>query len=83
MATPPNQAVTSNRRAFLRGLGTLMALPTLEAFSPRSFAAQKAAAAASPLRMAFLYVPNGVSVEQWFPTGVGTDYQLAPSLKAL
>jgi hypothetical protein len=23
------------------------------------------------------------SVEQWFPTGVGTDYQLAPSLKAL
>jgi len=83
MATPPNQAVTSNRRAFLRGLGTLMALPTLEAFSPRSFAAQKAAAAASPLRMAFLYVPNGVSVEQWFPTGVGTDYQLAPSLTAL
>lgn len=80
---PLNSAVNPNRRAFLRGLGTLMALPTLEAFSPRSYAAQKAAAAASPLRMAFLYTPNGVCVDQWFPKGEGTSYELGASLKAL
>jgi len=83
MAIPPTLASTTNRRAFLRSLGTLMALPALETFTPRSLAAQKAAAAASPLRMAFLYTPNGVCVDQWFPTGEGANYQLGPSLKAL
>ena len=72
-----------NRRSFLRGLGTLMALPTLEAFSPRSMAAVKAAAATAPTRMAFLYVPNGVSGAEWFPTGKDAGYQLSPSLKGL
>lgn len=72
-----------DRRSFLRGLGTLMALPALEAFTPRSMAAAKAAAATAPTRMAFLYVPNGVSVDQWFPTGSGAGYQLSPSLQAL
>ena len=60
-----------------------MALPTLEALTPRGFAAAKAAADATPLRMAFLYVPNGVNVAEWFPTGEGANYQLGPSLKAL
>lgn len=76
-------ATNFNRRSFLRGLGTLMALPSLEAFTPRSLAAVKAAADAAPTRMAFLYVPNGVSVAEWFPKGDGTNYQLGPSLKAL
>ena len=64
-----------------------MALPALESFAPRGFAAQKAAAAAPgaglPLRMAFLYVPNGVSVDKWFPSGEGANYTFGESCKAL
>lgn len=67
------------RRSFLRGLGTLMALPALEAFAPRRLTA----ATGKPLRMAFLYVPNGVNVHEWFPTGEGSQYQLSNTLKAL
>lgn len=67
------------RRSFLRGLGTIMALPALEALAPR----RVAAAATAPLRMAFLYVPNGVNVHEWFPTGEGSNYQLSNTLKAL
>lgn len=79
----PSSTSHLDRRSFLRGLGTLMALPTLEAFTPRTMAAAKAAEAVAPTRMAFLYVPNGVSVAEWFPTGNGAGYQLSPSLKAL
>jgi hypothetical protein len=60
-----------------------MALPALETFTPRSLAAQKAAAAASPLRMAFLYTPNGVNVEHWFPHGTGENYTLGKSMQML
>jgi hypothetical protein len=70
------------RRHFLRGLGTLMSLPALESLTTRGFAAP-AKAAAAPLRTAFLYVPNGVNVHEWFPTGEGADYQLSNSLKTI
>ncbi len=83
MKSPYIAPSTVNRRGFLRGLGALMALPALETFSPRTLAAVKAAAATAPTRMAFLYVPNGVSVAEWFPTGDGANYQLGPSLKGL
>ena len=72
----------ASRRQFLRGLGTLMALPTLESLSPRGFAAAVAKAAA-PVRMAYLYIPNGVNVAEWFPEGEGTGYQLSKSLKVI
>ena len=48
------------RRTFLRGLGaTAVALPFLDAMTP-AFAAPKA-----PLRLAFLYVPNGIDMKNW------------------
>lgn len=72
----------ASRRQFLRGLGTLMALPTLESLSPRGFAAA-APKAAAPVRMAYLYIPNGVNVAEWFPEGEGTGYQLSKSLKVI
>src|SRR5260370_31191003 len=46
-----------DRRTFLKGLGTAVALPLLDAMVP-----------ASPCRMAFLYVPNGIIMDQWIPT---------------
>lgn len=76
--------VTSNttRRSFLREAGTLLALPALESLGFRAFAGVEKAPAA-PLRMAFVYIPNGVNVRDWSVSGTGRDYQLSPTLKAL
>lgn len=72
------------RRTFLRGLGTVVALPALEAMRPLSaFAAAKSAAVTAPKRVAFLFVPNGMNMNLWRPEGVGGDYQLSPTLQPL
>jgi Protein of unknown function (DUF1552) len=68
-----------NRRTFLRGLGVTMALPLLEAMAPRALAA----AGKSPVRMAFIYVPNGVNMREWTPSATGADFQLPYSLDPL
>ena len=68
-----------SRRTVLRGIGTAIALPSLESLRP----ATAAAAAAVPTRMAFLYVPNGVNVSRWRPEGEGRDYRLGPTLEPL
>ena len=49
------------RRTFLRGLGaTAVALPFLDAMVPGVRGAAKA-----PVRLAFLYVPNGIDMKNW------------------
>jgi len=49
------------RRTFLRGLGaTAVALPFLDAMVPAFAAPAKA-----PVRLAFLYVPNGIDMKNW------------------
>jgi hypothetical protein len=48
----------------LQGMGTAIALPFLDAMSPAF-----AAASAAPTRMAFLYVPNGIVMDEWTPKG--------------
>lgn len=60
-----------DRRTFLRGAGTLMALPLLERMMPGTARAAFAPAKAAPTRMAFLFVPNGVNMEHWKPAAVG------------
>ena len=71
-----------SRRTVLRGVGTVMALPLLEAMSPRLRANDvPAAKAAFPKRMAFVYVPNGAHMEDWTPAQDGTDYELPAILK--
>lgn len=49
------------RRTFLRGVGTVLALPVLDAMVP-AFAR---AASSAPTRMAILYFPNGVQMDTW------------------
>jgi hypothetical protein len=66
------------RRTVLRGLGATMALPWLEAMR-----AAAASAASAPVRMAFLYVPGGVNVDEWLPEGEGRDYRPRFTLEAL
>lgn len=82
-----NPSATSRRR-FLRGIGACLALPALEAFTPRALAAAARTAAATtatgaPMRMAFLYFPNGAIQNQWAPTGTGKDFQFGNTLTPL
>ena len=52
-----------SRRTVLRGLGTAVALPWLEASLPQvAFGAETPKA---PVRMAFLCVPNGKHMPDW------------------
>jgi hypothetical protein len=68
-----------DRRAFLRGAGAALALPLLDAMTP-AFASTRSA---SPLRMAFTYVPNGVAMENWTPLADGAAFELTPTLEPI
>src|SRR5215471_17513509 len=70
-----------SRRSLLRGAGTALALPFLDAMIP-PFARAATAKAATPTRMAFLYVPNGIVMDEWTPqTGDGIgEWALPESL---
>jgi len=70
------------RRAFLRGLGTTLALPLLDAMVP-AFAATPKSAAKPPVRMGFVYVPNGIIMDRWTPAAPGTGFEFTPAMKAL
>ena len=70
------------RRTFLRGLGTTLALPLLDAMVPAMTAA--ASTPANPVRrLGFVYMPMGAPIAEWTPKGVGRITELSPSLKAL
>ncbi|MDB6055145.1 MAG: hypothetical protein JWN25_2668 [Verrucomicrobiales bacterium] len=73
---------TMTRRTALKGVGAILALPLLESVSPSQ---SKAAVAnlKSPVRMAVLYMPNGVNPKTWTPTGAGSDFQLSRALSPL
>ena len=68
------------RRTVLRGLGTAMALPLLEAMIP---AARAADAAARPKRLSVFYTPNGMTMDAYRPATTGADYVLPPTLAPL
>jgi hypothetical protein len=57
-----------SRRTLLRGVGTAISLPFLDAMVP-AFAGS--AASKSPCRMAFVYVPNGIIMDAWTPVTEG------------
>jgi hypothetical protein len=70
-----------SRRTVLRGVGVSLGLPWLEAMTPSS--ALASSSAPGPVRMAALYMPNGVNVHQWSPEGRGRDFNLSPTLEPL
>lgn len=65
-----------SRRALLRGAGVGLGLPWLEAMAATP-------GAKPPVRLAALYMPNGVNVDAWVPKGTGRDFQLSPTLAPL
>lgn len=69
-----------SRRMVLRGLGVSLALPWLEATGTT---AKAASITASPNRMAFIFVPNGVVLDKWTPSTTGYGFKLPYILEPL
>jgi len=79
-----------SRRTFLRGAGVALALPAFESLlTPGAVAAGNGAArlattpTGAPLRVAFVYVPNGVHQGYWWPKKEGKDFELNKTLQPL
>ena len=79
-----------NRRRFLRGLGACLALPAFDSLRPLPLlaansgtAANAATSTGAPLRMAFVYFPNGAIPANWWPKGEGADFDLNRTLQPL
>jgi hypothetical protein len=68
-----------SRRTFLRGAGTALALPLLDAMTP----ALSAQTGKSTPRLGFIYFANGVIQNQWKPATTGAHFELPPTLKPL
>jgi hypothetical protein len=71
------------RRTFLRGLGATIALPMLDAMLPAARAMAASGAAKNPIRMAFMFVPNGAHMPDWTPSLEGADFELPYILEPL
>ncbi len=70
------------RRTFLRGIGTTLALPLLDAMVP-AMAATRLTAAKPATRLGFVYVPNGIIQKSWLPSTEGTGFEFASTMKPL
>lgn len=71
-----------SRRTFLRGAGVAIGLPLLDAMRPFRLLAASAAEK-PPVRMAFVYAPGGVNMDEWMPRGEGASYELSRTLSPL
>ena len=64
-----------NRRTMLRGVGGAVCLPLLDVMGSQS--AMGAAKVEKPVRLCYLYFPNGVAHGAWKPEKVESDGTLA------
>ena len=73
--------IALSRRTMLRGMGAAIGLPVLDAMAP-AMASSKLPGKA-PVRMAFVYVPNGIDMRNWNPTWEGPNQEFPRILKPL
>jgi hypothetical protein len=71
-----------SRRTLLQGLGASLALPLLDAMIP-AMAATRLTSAKPAVRLAFVYVPNGIIQKSWLPTTTGSGFEFLPTMKPL
>ena len=74
--------MNNSRRTFLRGAGVALALPWLESVRVNGVYAAEANIAA-PIRTGVLFMPNGVGINDWRPSGTGRSFELSPMLQPL
>ena len=65
-----------DRRTVLKGFGATLALPFLESMMPSGVFA--ASVPKSPIRTAFIFVPNGINMDHWIPNGTEYPSTLKP-----
>jgi hypothetical protein len=69
-----------HRRTFLKGIGSAaIALPMLDAMVP----AMTPLDSKAPVRLSFVYVPNGIVMKDWTPQTTGGNFELPRILKPL
>src|SRR5277367_3839578 len=81
----PNMFISKKhltRRTVLRGAGTALALPLLDAMIPARTALAQTAAKATP-HLGFIYFPHGAVMNRWTPTGTGPIGEFGDILKPL
>jgi hypothetical protein len=69
------------RRTVLRGMGVTLALPLLDAMIANVKAMEMAAA--TRRRLQVIYMPNGMAMDNFFPTTTGANYVMPVTLKPL
>ena len=70
------------RRTFLQGMGLSVGLPLLEAMVPQQ-ALGSQPPGQPPVRIAFVFFPNGAIMPSWTPKAEGENFELTPTLKPL
>jgi len=71
-----------SRRTILRGVGTALALPLLDAMVP-ALRADRLTAAAPVRRLGFIVYPLGVDEDRWKPNGEGAEFEFSEALTPL
>jgi len=71
-----------SRREVLRGMGTILALPLLDAMVP-ALSAQNKTVARPINRFGVMYVPNGMIMNKWTPVLDGSVFEFTPTLSSL
>jgi hypothetical protein len=72
-----------SRRTVLRGTGAALGLPMLDLMLPKAGLGAESATAAAPVRLAWVFFPNGTNPASWEPKAEGRDWELTPSLEPL
>jgi hypothetical protein len=69
-----------SRRLLLGGAASLFGMPFLESLLPRAARAQ---ATAAPVRLVFVYLPNGIDMATFRPSTSGAGYATPPMLAGM
>ncbi len=71
-----------SRRRFLRQAGACLALPFLPSLLPRALA-DDPVMARPPVRLLFIFAPNGKLMREWTPDAEGEKFVLQPVMESL
>jgi hypothetical protein len=72
-----------DRRTLLRGAGAAVALPLLESMQPNKALLGAGATHKPPVRLAWVFIPNGTNAERWLTQAEGDTWKVSPSLEPL
>lgn len=70
-----------DRRTMLRAMGVSLALPSLQMMTNTPLVAAENVTA--PVRLAWVFFPNGTNYDRWLPKGSGSEWEFSPSLAPL